>query len=133
MTGESDLYARYIAEAQALAAGPALEITITPNHRLGSGGTLQALSVIAQLQLASRHPENTGNTAGIARDFADWLILLLDPSPTVAEVLQRGWNPDFTVRADSAGDEPVQPEAEPAPRLTPRQQKRQERRERDRT
>lgn len=56
------------------------------------------LIVIAQLQLALRHPGNRGASADQARDFVVALIGRLEASePVVGPLLRRGFDPGFDV------------------------------------
>lgn len=59
-----------------------------------------AIAIVAQIQLASRHPDNTGPGAQIAFDFARTLQAQLEPAgPMVKAVLESGW--------DSQQDQPA--------------------------
>lgn len=63
-----------------------IEITIDPPT---------ALCVIAQIQLAIRHPENRGPSKGIAETFARKLQTALSRDhPELATVMELGWDPD---------------------------------------
>lgn len=54
------------------------------------------LVVVAELQLALRHPENTGPTRRkIERLTRDWQAWLVELEPDLAEVLELGWNPEY--------------------------------------
>lgn len=58
----------------------------------------RAFVLVAQLQLALRHPDNQGSSAEIARDIATRLQTLLGQiDPAIAEALEQGWNPEFDV------------------------------------
>lgn len=51
----------------------------------------QVYCLVAQLQLALRHPNNTGATRAIVEDLARDLELLFSDSRTLASLLKRGW------------------------------------------
>lgn len=53
---------------------------------------LQAWSLLSQLQLALRHPENKGPTSDIAREIAGAIQEKIATSPALAEVARRGWD-----------------------------------------
>ncbi len=59
---------------------------------------LQAWTIFCQIQLALRHPENTGPTANIARAIAIQLARALAPTPALAEVAKRGWDAKFDIK-----------------------------------
>lgn len=52
-----------------------------------------AFTVLANLQLALRHPQNTGAGAELVRRFADLLARALGPAPALARVIAAGWDP----------------------------------------
>ena len=55
---------------------------------------ITAMSVIGQLQLASRHPGNTGASRQIAEKFArDLQEMVIRVAPENAELIEMGWNP----------------------------------------
>lgn len=62
--------------------------------------TFQQLAiVVANLQLALRHPSNTGEAATVARGIVDAMIASVErSSPRAAEILRMGFNPDYDVR-----------------------------------
>lgn len=51
----------------------------------------QAWCVLGQLQLAHRHPENTGPSAQIAAGIARELESAVATTPALARVAQQGW------------------------------------------
>jgi hypothetical protein len=62
-----------------------------------------AVILIAQIQLALRHPANRGESAAQAREFVEALIGRLEASePAVGEVLRRGFDPAHDVQIDPA-------------------------------
>ncbi|HEU0142921.1 MAG TPA: hypothetical protein VFQ79_24590 [Bryobacteraceae bacterium] len=54
----------------------------------------EAWSVLGQLQLAARHPGNTGPGARIARQFAELLQQEVSTTPMLAAIADLGWNPE---------------------------------------
>ena len=67
---------------------PSIDIQLSP---------LAAWTLIAQLQLASRHPHNNGSGAETMRQWADELEGRMDLSPFMREFLAKGWNPDLDI------------------------------------
>lgn len=64
-----------------------IEIATTP---------ARAFILLAQLQLALRHPHNTGPSADIAREMANNLArLIIAKFPESQEMIQQGFNPAF--------------------------------------
>lgn len=52
--------------------------------------------IIGQVQLALRHPKNTGPTAEIARRAIEHMIQVVAPEGTVLrDVAEKGWNSDY--------------------------------------
>lgn len=59
---------------------------------------LTACCVIAQLQLATRAPRNTGPSREVAEGFARELQQrVIEVAPENSAILEMGWNPDFDV------------------------------------
>lgn len=57
---------------------------------------ITAMSVIGQLQLASRHHANNGESRKIAEKFARELqAMVADVAPENKELMEMGWNPAF--------------------------------------
>lgn len=57
---------------------------------------ITASCIVAQLQLASRHPRNTGPSRQIAELFARELqARIVEVAPENTATLEMGWNPDF--------------------------------------
>jgi hypothetical protein len=55
-----------------------------------------AICVIANIQLATRHPENVGPSRKIAEEFARELqARLIIDHPELEDVLEAGWNPAY--------------------------------------
>lgn len=67
---------------------PSIDIQISP---------LAAWCLVAQIQLASRHPKNGGFTAREARQVADAITLILPLSDVGRRFLDKGWNPDLDI------------------------------------
>lgn len=59
--------------------------------------TLEAWVVLAQLQLALRHPKNTGGSSVIAHKIADRLQKIVASDGALAEVAELGWRPEHDV------------------------------------
>lgn len=95
MTDNLDLLSRFNAELHALEErGPVtLEMHATT-----------AWILLSHLQLALRHPANTGPLAMLGRDLARSLRDRLAPSGALREVFDRGWNPAFDVEAGNVTD-----------------------------
>jgi hypothetical protein len=66
---------------------PDLDLRLTPS---------EAFVLLAQLQLALRHPGNTGVSSDVAREIAKKLQAHLQ-GPVLEYVAELGWNPDFDV------------------------------------
>lgn len=64
---------------------------------------LDAFTVLGQLQLALRHPDNTGPAAQIARRIAGRIEAGLPQGGAIARVAQLGWDPGADLPADWAG------------------------------
>lgn len=57
-----------------------------------------AMCIIGQIQLASRHPANTGESAAIAASFARQLQeMVVAVAPKNEQLIEKGWNPDFDI------------------------------------
>ena len=65
---------------------------------------LDAFCLIGQLQLALRHPQNTGPTAQMTREFAERLILIAATTPALRAIAELGWDPNFDVRGEEVAD-----------------------------
>jgi ribosomal protein L37E len=60
-----------------------------------------AICIIAQIQLASRHPENTGESQKMAESFARQLQeQIVRFFPEHGPILEMGWNADFDIKAN---------------------------------
>ena len=58
---------------------------------------LELWVIFSQLQLAFRHPQNTGATRSIAEEVGHRLQAIVAPSGALAEVAQMGWEARFDV------------------------------------
>ncbi|MCA1991874.1 MAG: hypothetical protein LDL41_07490 [Coleofasciculus sp. S288] len=75
---------------QRLAQHPPIPLTLSPE-----AGFL----LLAQLQLAMRHPANTGPGSETIRTFAIELQQrLVELEPDLQAVLEKGWHPEFDVK-----------------------------------
>jgi len=76
-----------IEEIRKLAGQPSIPLELQPLH---------AFFLIAQLQLALRHPHNTGRPAEFARDFIAVLHAQIAPEGSVVDrIIQAGFDPAF--------------------------------------
>lgn len=86
----------YLREAQRLDAE---KVTFDVNIDIG-----MALSVIAQLQLAARHPNNLGLSRVKAEKFARLVqAAITKHSAAVGDVLESGWDPSHDVPYGEGG------------------------------
>lgn len=86
---DPDLEAAFVREFAALAARvDRFTLSIRP---------VDAWILLSQLQLALRHPQNTGPSAEAARQIARRLQSIVAPHGALAAVAERGWNPDYDV------------------------------------
>ncbi len=58
---------------------------------------LEAWVMLSQLQLALRHPKNTGGSSAIAHKIADRLQKMVASDGALAEVAELGWRPEHDV------------------------------------
>jgi hypothetical protein len=71
----------------------------------------RAFMMIAQLQLALRHPHNTGSSAVFAREMADNLTkVVCHYVPEAAELIAQGWEPAYDVTEEYYGLEFLSPD-----------------------
>ena len=54
---------------------------------------MEALCIIGNIQLASRHPKNTGPSANIAQNIARRLQVAISITPWLADMVEFGWHP----------------------------------------
>mgnify|MGYP003576530741 CR=1 FL=1 len=77
-----DVFTRELIELEESGAG--LPFVFSPS---------QAWYLLANLQLALRHPGNTGSAAAFARELGENIqSRLCKGRPAMAEIAQRGWN-----------------------------------------
>jgi hypothetical protein len=68
-----------------------------------------AYLLVAQLQLALRHPANRGPSANTIKNFAVELQRrIVERVPAAQEVLEKGWHPEFDMPTNSKEERPVQ-------------------------
>jgi hypothetical protein len=80
---DEELEAQFIAEFKALAERTDLiHIALTP---------IQIWTLIGQVQLAIRHPENTGPSRQTAEHIVRQLAAIVAPSGTLAALVEQGW------------------------------------------
>lgn len=63
---------------------------------------LQVWVLFSHLQLALRHPENTGPSAKIARQIACGLRNLIATTPALQQVAAMGWSEDVSLESLNA-------------------------------
>lgn len=78
------LYARFEREMVALQGDWALSLELS---------ALQAFTLLGQIQVALRHPDNVGPAAKIGRELAECLQAALPKGGAIAEVARLGWDP----------------------------------------
>ena len=84
---DSDLLRRFTEEFTRLNDNPEV---------LSLGMTrMEMWCIFCQLQLAFRHPENTGLTRQLAEKTARRLQAIAAPSGALAEVAEMGWDPQY--------------------------------------
>ena len=84
---DDPLLQQFMIEMYALSNEPSIEIQISP---------LAAFALLAQLQLAFRHPENDGMTRIHAEEVARELqARVCIPGTALFEVAERGWHREF--------------------------------------
>jgi hypothetical protein len=62
----------------------------------------KAFVIMAQLQLALRHPDNTGEAATVAREVIEALLDSIcakvpEVEAAVRNLVEAGWNPDYDI------------------------------------
>ncbi len=83
-------------EFKNLSNEPSIDIEISP---------LAAWMLISQLQLALTHPENDGEIAAQTRAIAQALQSRLELSPTMENLLARGWHRDYDAEPNETNEE----------------------------
>ena len=76
---------------------PSIDIQISP---------LAAWTLIAQIQVASRHPGNNGAGAELIRSWASELEARMNLSPFMKEFLAKGWDRDQDIKVEAEDDCP---------------------------
>ncbi len=99
-----DDFQRFAADFQALGDEPSIDIKISP---------MGAWALIAQLQLALRHPQNHGHLADYTRNVAQKLQSKLNLPLHLEEVLSRGWLKEYDAKIGETNEEYLK-------RITPR-------------
>lgn len=67
---------------------------------------LTAVSIIANIQLATRHRENLGPSRQLAESFAKQLgLVVCGLRPDLADAIQAGWDPQYDFDATGYGDQ----------------------------
>lgn len=82
---DAELFRDFSADFRALRERPDLRIELRATA---------AWVVMAQLQLALRHPDNVGEGAAIARRFAHELQRAVANTPALRIVAEQGWEPE---------------------------------------
>lgn len=78
---------RYMAAVGRLDKHEPLQLELKPST---------VLLLVAQLQLALRHPQNTGPSAVRMRELAHWLEEQIERlEPDLQPILELGWDPDY--------------------------------------
>jgi hypothetical protein len=66
-----------------------------PPIDVGPIDRMTAWAILSQLQLASRHPQNTGAMTAKARDFARHLQKTMELDGVLAGIAEMGWDRRF--------------------------------------
>lgn len=82
----NEFEAQFIRELATLRNRPNVKLELT---------ALAAYCLIGQIQLACRHPANDGHGRDIAEAVARVLINQVATTPALAEVIRRGWDPQY--------------------------------------
>ena len=86
---DAALQAQFQTEFAALAARiDTIRLSLTP---------LEAWALLGQIQLASRHPDNTGPTWRMTESIARRLAAIIAPSGALKIVAERGWDARYDV------------------------------------
>ena len=80
-----EITARLVNELKQLSNEPTIKLVVSP---------LTVYQIICQLQLALRHPLNTGNNAQQTRDFIETLVNTVPFPDSIKELISMGWNPE---------------------------------------
>lgn len=82
---QDELLARFGDDFKQLSNEPIIRLSISP---------LMAWQIISQLQLALRHPENTGVSSKTTRSFVDTIVSQIPMTDSLKELFEMGWNPE---------------------------------------
>lgn len=88
LTPEWDARFRHDLEAVLLDKSEILELKLN---------RLDAWMLMSGIQLALRHPKNTGPTSVVLRSIAERLIAMVATTPTLRELATAGFDPDFDI------------------------------------
>ncbi|BAY34193.1 hypothetical protein NIES2107_60980 [Nostoc carneum NIES-2107] len=83
---QDELLAKFGDDFKQLSNEPIIQLSISP---------LMAWQIISQLQLALRHPENSGASSKSTRHFVDTLASQMPMTDSLKELFNMGWNPDY--------------------------------------
>lgn len=84
---DDDLYRQFAAELEARRlAGERVALDLAPH---------ESFTVFAHLQLALRHPMNTGDSARIARGIAEKILEHFGDDAAIAEAARQGWGAKY--------------------------------------
>lgn len=97
---DADLFRDFSADFRSLRERPDIRIALPATA---------AWVVMAQLQLALRHPDNGGETAAIARRFARELQRAVAITPALHAVAEQGWGPEEEGPAPEPPRRPIGP------------------------
>ena len=86
LTPEFEAAFRHDMETVLLVKGEVLDLRLN---------RLDAWMLMSGIQLALRHPKNTGPTSVVLRSIAERLIALVATTPTLREVAKAGFDPDY--------------------------------------
>jgi len=80
---DDELFAQFQHDFTALALDPG-EVILTMTK-------VEAWGLLSQIQLALRHPQNTGEIASVARSIGEMIQREVATTPALQEVANRGW------------------------------------------
>jgi hypothetical protein len=92
----NDEFHQFAEEFAKISNIPSIDLKISP---------LAAWCLITQIQLAARHPQNTGIMSEHARDIANSLVSRLSLSKTLSNVIEKGWHKEYDVDAHESNQE----------------------------
>jgi hypothetical protein len=82
------LQQEFIAEFRQLETLPPIVLELT---------AVEAWILLSQIQLACRHPENTGPSRKMVEGLARRIQDVLAQTPALYAIAQRGWDPDYDI------------------------------------